>query len=135
MPHKVLPAEGRQEPVPNLPPRRGGRLPSTREWWNRIWKSPMATEWIDADFDTIPRLALMVDADARGESSVTLRREIRLLGDAFGLNPASRVRLRWQIGTEDGAAIRRRSDVWRLRAVDPDEPADPRTDPRHQAQR
>jgi hypothetical protein len=43
-----------------------------------------------------------VDWEARGEGNVTLRREIRLLEDAFGLNPASRARLRWQIGSEGG---------------------------------
>jgi hypothetical protein len=58
----------------------------------------MATIYIDADFDTIHRLALMRDVEARGEGNATLRREIRLLENAFGLNPASRARLRWQIG-------------------------------------
>jgi hypothetical protein len=62
----------------------------------------MATQWLDAEFDTIHRLALMHDAEARGEGSVTLRREIRYLEDAFGLNPASRARLRWGIGPQRG---------------------------------
>jgi hypothetical protein len=98
LPTTVLPAEGRQEPVPELPEKPDGWLPATRKWWSRIWTSPMATQWIDADFDTILRLALMQDADARGEGNATLRREIRLLHEAFGLSPASRARLRWEIG-------------------------------------
>ena len=57
----------------------------------------MATQWADADFDTVCRLALMRDLEARGHGNSTLRREIRLLEDAFGLNPASRARLRWEI--------------------------------------
>jgi hypothetical protein len=114
---KTLPAEGRQEPVPDLPERASGWLPSTRDWWERIWKSPMATQWIEADFDTIHRLALMQDAEARGEGGTVLRREIRLLEDAFGLNPASRARLRWQIGPEGGAGVRTLPTVHRIRAV------------------
>jgi hypothetical protein len=80
----------------------------------------MATEWIDADFDTILRLALMQDAEARGEGNTVLRREIRLLEDAFGLNPASRARLRWQV-CEDAKteAQAPRPEVRRVRAVDP----------------
>ena len=66
----------------------------------------MATEWIDADFATVHRLAMMLDAEARGEGTVTLRREIRYLEDRFGLNPASRARLRWQIGAEGHALAR-----------------------------
>lgn len=96
----LLPAAGRQEPVPDLPERPGGWLPGTCEWWQRIWKSPMATEWLDAEFDTIHRLAYMIDAASRGEANATLLREIRYLEDAFGLNPASRARLRWQIADE-----------------------------------
>jgi hypothetical protein len=101
MPYKVLPAEGRQAPVPELPARKGGWRQSTRDWWERVWKSPMATERIDADFATVHRLAMMLDAEARGGGNVPQRREIRHLEDAFGLNPASRARLRWQIGPED----------------------------------
>ena len=66
----------------------------------------MATQWLDADFDTIHRLALMRDAAARGEGSVTLRREIGYLEDAFGLNPASRARLRWVIEDQKTAGSR-----------------------------
>jgi hypothetical protein len=117
---KTLPAEGRQEPVPDLPERASGWLPSTRDWWERIWKSPMATQWIEADFDTIHRLALMQDAEARGEGGTVLRREIRLLEDAFGLNPASRARLRWQIGEREETKRPSPWDVRRIRAVDPE---------------
>jgi hypothetical protein len=64
----------RKEPVPDLPERPGGWLQGTREWWRRIWESPMATEWLGADHDTVLRLAYMVDADARGEGGTVLRR-------------------------------------------------------------
>ena len=117
---KVLPAEGRQKPVPELPSRKGGWRQSTVDWWERVWKSPMATEWIDADFATVHRLAMMLDAEARGEGTVTLRREIRYLEDAFGLNPAARARLHWQIGPEGGAEVRRLPSSRRIRAIDPD---------------
>ncbi len=120
VPYTVLPAEERQEPVPELPSRNGGWRPSTREWWETIWKSPMATQWHAADFDTLHRLAMMRDWEARGEANATLRREIRLLEDRFGLNPTSRARLRWQIGPEAGAELREvRPGIRRLRAIDP----------------
>jgi hypothetical protein len=94
---KRLPAEGRREPVPDLPEKAGGWLSTTRDWWGRVWKSPMATEWLEADHDTVLRLAYMVDAEGRGEGGTVLRREIRYLEGAFGLNPASRARLRWEV--------------------------------------
>jgi hypothetical protein len=65
----------------------------------------MATQWIDADLDTLLRLAYMADWEGRGEGNVTLRREIRVLEDAFGLNPASRAHLRWQIGPDDDSNL------------------------------
>ena len=116
---KVLPAEGRQEPVPELPDRPNGWLPSTREWWERIWKSPMATQWVEVEYWTLVRLARMIDLERRGEANTVIRREIRYLEDAFGLNPASRARLRWQIGPEAGAEMREVASFRRLRAVDP----------------
>jgi hypothetical protein len=81
----------------------------------------MATQWLEADYDTLRRLAYMVDAEARGEGGTVLRREIRLLEDAFGLNPAARARLRWQIGDDAKPEARAsRPNVRRLRAVDPE---------------
>jgi hypothetical protein len=62
----------------------------------------MATQWLDAEFDIIHRLAMMLDAEAQGEGGVVLRREIRYLENAFGLNPGARQRLRWKVG-EEGA--------------------------------
>lgn len=106
--------------MPKLPDRPNGWRQSTVDWWERIWKSPMATQWLEVEYWTLLRLAYMVEAEKRGEANATLLREMRYLEDAFGLNPASRVRLRWQIGPEGGAEVRDiRSAAHRVRAVDP----------------
>ena len=63
------------------------------------------------DGDRVDRRRLRHDPAARLHGGrrrprrrhVTLRREIPYLEDAFGLTPASRVRLRWEIGPEGGA--------------------------------
>lgn len=105
-------------------------LASTRAWWERVWASPMAGQWIDSDIPSVVRLALLHDLVERQflvvadgpiphlrmsdlpegtvrvvfESPVqsSLLSEMRQLEDRLGLSPMARRRLQWEL-PEDGA--------------------------------
>ena len=87
----------------DIPPMPGGLewAPSTREWWRSVWGSPWATEYSAADAFALGRLAELVQL--QGDPSITaadrikLSTEIRLAGQNFGLDAASRRRLGWDV--------------------------------------
>jgi hypothetical protein len=87
--------------VPPLPRRRRGEGAwddRTRAWWEKVWKSPMASVYLDADVPGLARLAGMIDRVHRGEAVPTfLHQEIRQLEDRYGLSPLARRRLQWEI--------------------------------------
>jgi hypothetical protein len=102
-----------------VPPLDADVLPSTREWWKKVWASPMAQEWLAADSPALVRLALMLDKVERGGSSSRLLAEIRALEDRFGLSPLARRRLQWELDEADAetkAASRDEEERW-LRVV------------------
>ncbi len=68
----------------------------TVEWWEDTWRSPMASEFVQADTHGLYLLAELVDAFWR-EPSISLAAEIRQHRMAFGLTPIDRRRLQWEI--------------------------------------
>lgn len=90
-----LPESGRQGEAPKLP--EAEWLTSTREWWQAIWASPMATAWLDADVDSLVRLATLRDEFARGDAPATLLPAMQALEDRFGLSPKARRALQWEV--------------------------------------
>ena len=98
-----LPAEPEGVVVPPLPGA-GRLLKSTREWWETVWTSPMASVYLPADVPALARLARLVDAEARGDVNGVGLSEIRRLEDAFGLSPMARRRLQWEIDQARGGA-------------------------------
>jgi hypothetical protein len=110
-----LPAEGRKGEAPKLPDAEW--LDSTREWWERIWASPMATIWIDGDLDSLIRLARLRDEFARGDLPISGLSAIQQLEDRFGLSPKSRRALQWEIKKGDVVEMPTRKPR-RLRAID-----------------
>lgn len=112
-----LPGSGRVGPAPDLP--EGDWLPSTLEWWARIWSSPMAAVWLPADVEALVRLARLRDKDARGKLPQLAYSAIQQIEDRFGLSPKARRQLQWEISqAEEPAAQVAPSNVRRLRAVD-----------------
>jgi hypothetical protein len=70
--------------------------PTTLAWWETIWASPMAAEWVDADVPGLLNLAVLVDEFwTFGESKI--HAEIRQASREFGLSPLSRRTLQWEI--------------------------------------
>jgi hypothetical protein len=101
----------RENEVPPLPTKTGEWEPRVVEWWVSVWKSPMASEYLDADM----RGGLYLLADlhqarwtGRDDAKVltALAAEIRLQEVRFGLSPIDRSRLRWTIEQGETAAER-----------------------------
>lgn len=93
--------------IPALPDREdqfGDNLPwrkETVEWWADVWSSPMANEFVDADFHGLYRLAILVDEFMNDPSSKN-HAEVRIAQQAYGLTPYDRRRLEWTVEqTED----------------------------------
>lgn len=117
--------------APTLPGAKG-MLASTRAYWRRLWASPMAQLWLDADVPALVRLTQLHDLTTRqfkvvaegpiprldltklsdGEitvifdSPVTAAHlaEMRQIEDRLGLSPLSRRRHGWEIAEPDDAA-------------------------------
>lgn len=70
--------------------------PLTRAWWRDVWRSPMASEYLQADVHGLYRLAVLVDKFWQ-EPSEKLASEIRLQQQCFGLTPIDRRRLQWEV--------------------------------------
>lgn len=126
--------------VPTLPGAKG-MLASTRSYWRRLWSSPMAQLWLDADVPALVRLTQLHDLTTRQfqvvaegpvprldltdlpeeitvifDSPVTAAHlaEMRQLEDRLGLSPLSRRRHGWEIAEpddDDGAAADREDEL------------------------
>ena len=103
--------------VPELPEREADENgkpktwhPMVVEWWSSVWRSPMASEFLDADMKGgLYLLASLHQARWEATSSADLVRlasEIRLQEVRFGLSPIDRSRLRWTIDQGETAEER-----------------------------
>jgi hypothetical protein len=92
-----LPAEGRKGRIPALPK---GFARSTQAWWKKIWRSPMATQWSEADIPALIELAMLRERLVE-DGKISVAGEVRLRSDQFGLTPEGRQKRRWVITDED----------------------------------
>lgn len=92
--------------VPEIP-NPDGRVwhPLTLKSWRNAWLSPMASQFIDTDFDGLGRLALLWDAFYL-EPDGKLMAEIRQQEARFGLAPLDRTRLQWEFARGEEAENR-----------------------------
>jgi hypothetical protein len=121
----VLPAEGRQGPIPRLPARKTAEgqtrpwHPLTRRWWQAVWRSPMATQYVALDAYDLLMLAELWDQYWR-EPSAALATAIGRHCRGFGLTPADRARLHWVIEPAETEPERRQPPINRsARREDP----------------
>lgn len=119
---RELPPDGRRGKAPALPKREAGWLPSTKQWWSVVWASPMAVAWLDADVDSLVRLATLKDEFARGTAPATALPAMQQLEDRFGLSPKARRALQWEVA-------RAEAEVPALALVKPFAVKDPRASP------
>lgn len=98
--------------IPPLPVRRGARggkrpwRPEVVDWWNDIWQSPMAEEYLRSDLHGLFLLADLMDAYWRNPTTA-LATEIRLQRQCFGLTPIDRRRLQWEVAKGEEAERKR----------------------------
>jgi hypothetical protein len=87
--------------------------PMVIHFWDDVWASPMADEFLDADLHGLFKLA-QLEQDFWSARSPTARKEaateIRLQRQCFGLTPLDRRRLQWEIdrGEEAESKTRKR---------------------------
>lgn len=93
---------------PELPARAGGEAwhPLSIQWWDAVWASPQAQQFLPSDLGALFRLVNLVDLYWK-TGKLALALEIRLLEREFGLTPLSRRRLEWTVVQVEEAADRR----------------------------
>lgn len=93
---------------PRLPKRDDGKEwhDLTRAFWRSLWKSPMASEYLDADIHALYRLTVLIDQFWR-EPTVSLEAQIARAQAAFGLTPLDRRRLEWSVAQAEQAQQKR----------------------------
>jgi hypothetical protein len=118
---ELVPGAVGKRKIPEIP------NPDGREWhpftllqWANAWRSPMASQWLDSDFDGLARLAWLWD-DYNRTHGLDYIKEIRLQSAAFGLTPLDRSRLQWEVLKTNDAEERakRRQPVHRTGTNDP----------------
>lgn len=80
------------------------------KWWDNVWTSPMANEYLETDVDGLGRVALLVDEYYKkptGRQGRDLMGEIRLQEARFGLSPIDRSRLQWEVQKGEEAQKKR----------------------------
>jgi hypothetical protein len=127
--HAMLPtpAAAAKNPVPPLPPREKQTEkwhPKVVQWWESVWRSPMATEFLDSDI----KGGLFVLAElyqqlwaGNGDEVAKVAAEIRQQEVRFGLSPIDRRRLQWEIekGEQADERTARRRGLREAQGKDP----------------
>lgn len=122
IPTTTLPAEGRQDPPPDIPATYTLGA-SGLDWWQWAWRTPQACAWDDGALFVVARRAKMEDIVAGlepGESLAAIR-ETRELDDRLGLSPKGLAALRWKIVGDEATPASGRTtpegEARRLKAV------------------
>lgn len=117
---KQLPADGSGLEAPPLPEKDPDWLPETGEKWGRLWASPMATTFTEADRIALERMALLWDEISRGNTGGGRLNAVQNLEDRFGISPKSRRQLQWEIKQAEVVEMpKKKASSRRLRAVEP----------------
>ena len=118
-------AEAAKQEIPPLPPRKGKWRPEVIFWWEVTWKSPMATEYLEADKPGLYILATLHQAfwTASNKDKFRYAPEIRQQSQKYGLTPIDRRGLQWEVERGDVASQRTQTRRKRKRP-------DPKEDPR-----
>lgn len=85
-------------------------------WWNAVWTSPMAAEYLEADKHRLFKIAILHNEfwfDRTPASRMRLAAEIRQQEVPLGLTPIDRRRLQWEV--EKGEEAEERTSKRRQR--------------------
>lgn len=105
----VLPAEDspitRRPVMPDHP--KGDEWHAMAErFWRDVWHSPMSDEYLRADVHGLFVMVVLIDQFWK-RPNVNLSREIRQLGQNYGLSPIDRRRLEWSVERTEQAKDKR----------------------------
>jgi hypothetical protein len=129
----VLPSaeESAQNEVPVLPfrPKDTGKWhPKVIEWWESIWRSPMAAEFLDADMRgglyLLAELYQLRWTTVDPQELLRVSAEIRQQEVRFGGSPIDRRRLQWEI--EKGESATEKTQSRRQKQAPSNNAKDPR---------
>ena len=102
--HATLPAvAARKGRMPKLPARGKGRgtwHPRVRAWWLDVWKSPMASEYLDVHrhgLEALAELRQQLHTAEDPSKMLALHAEIRHSQKDYGLTPLDLRRLQWEV--------------------------------------
>jgi len=119
-PYAVLAPD--KKPVVGVPPL--AKHPDGEAWhpyvlafWQLVWRSPMAAQFVEADIAGLFRMAMLTHRFMKSPT-VAVSAELRMLSQSYGLSPLDRRRLEWTIAkSEDAvdATTERRSKTTRGR--------------------
>lgn len=110
-PKAVLPAAGREGPVPKWP--LVGFSDLEEELWSQVWATPQAEAWeVFGWVRAVARYVRLCVAAEVVDAPVGLAGEVRQLEDRLGLSPMAMRRLEWTVadvavGGEDEVSTRR----------------------------
>ena len=117
---RTLPAESGLK-APKLPYRKPAWRKATRDKWERLWASPMASTFEEADRAGLERLAVLWEEIERGQVGNGRLSAVQVLEDRFGLSPKARRALQWEVSkgadVEEHPAAAKAPARRRLRAV------------------
>lgn len=120
--------------LPQYVPGAGAKVrwhPLALAWWDSVWRSPMAREFLHADARGLIRLAVLEHSfwiTPIAADRARLAGEIRLQQQAYGLTPYDRRRLEWNI--EMVERVQDRSQQRRAAGTSARTPQQPAQDPR-----
>ena len=98
-----LPAEGRPGDPPAWP--FATELPGEAEAWSVLWSKPQAVAW-EATAVDLRVVAMYVRRSIEAEADVKASSEARQIGALLGLDPASMLRNRWRVKSDEVAEKR-----------------------------
>lgn len=113
--------------VPPLPDLDRGRWHAmVVRWWEKVWTSPMAAEYLEADKEELYLLARLHQDFYKAKKASERQKiaaEIRQQGVRFGLSPIDRRRLQWEVekGEQANERTARRRQVKQASETDPRE--------------
>ncbi len=101
-----------------MPTKKPEWLKSTQTKWDRLWASPMATTYVDADIIALERMALLWDEIERGNTGGGRLNAVQNLEDRFGISPKGRRQLQWEVTKSEVVELPKKKPPRRLRAVE-----------------
>jgi hypothetical protein len=88
------------------------RLPAGRDWtgaerkmWRSLWRSPMASQWDDAEAGAVAAYICHVSAVLAGTAAAWQAQEMRHIGNELGITSRGRLALGWQLPDPVGASV------------------------------